>query len=403
MKRRILFVDDEEYVLTALSRSLRRHRVEWEMTFCSDARQALELVERVSFDVVVTDIYMPEVNGIRFLKGLQDRHPAAVRIALSGRIDADTIMSTAGLVHHYLTKPCDSAILEATLIRVLRLRELIDDEPLRALVGGLRSLPILPTVYHQLTERLGAKSTTIRELSDIVIRDPPLAAKTLQLVNSVFYGLRRPISDPVEALTMLGVETLRGLVLTIGVLSQLDSKALGREWASLQRLMNHSIAMAAFAKNIAATESCGKSMLEETFIAALLHDIGILLLIENFPGEYAEIESKMHGDETQRTPLEREMFGVDHGAVGGYLLGLWGLADPVVMAVSHHHQPSIVKPSEFSPLTAVHVAEMLIDLDVLSHHPGGWGGVDLDYISELGLEHRLVIWSELRSSPTKPL
>lgn len=395
MKKRILFVDDEENILTALRRSLRHHRTEWEMDFSSNGRQALELADQQPFDVVVTDIRMPNINGIELLKGLQNRHPATTRIALSGCVDTDTIMNTAGLVHRYLAKPCNSATLEAVLINVLSLRELIDNDRIQALVGGLRSLPTLPAVYHELTEKLSAKSTTVRELSGIIAKDPPLAAKLLQLVNSVFYGLNRSISDPAEALTLLGVETLRGLVLTIGIFSQLDSKTFAAGWNSVQELVNHSIEMAAFGKNVAASEGSGETMIEETFIAALLHDIGMLLLIENFPREYAGIDSQARGDETRRIALEKEAFGADHGAVGGYLLGLWGLADPVVEAVSHHHQPTAAKSSHFSPLTVVHVAEALTGANTASQHADPWEMVNLDYLRALGLEHRLEAWWQL--------
>ncbi len=395
MKRRILFVDDEENVLRALHRSLRRHRTEWEMVFASGGRQALELADQEPFDVVVADMCMSDMNGAELLKELQRRKPAMIRIVLSGRTDKDTIMNAAGLVHRYLTKPCEPGVLEATLIRVLSLQELIGDERLQALVGGLRSLPTLPAVYLELNERLGSESTTVRELGEIVVKDPPLTAKLLQLVNSVFYGLNRSISDPVEALTLLGVDTLRGLVLAVGVFSQFDPKTLTAGGISVQAIWDHSLAVATLAKEIASAENAEKSVREEAFLSAFLHDIGMQILIENFPREYADIETQVRGGKTRLAALEQATFGADHGRIGGYLLGLWGLADSVVEAVSHHHQPTIANSTEFSPLTALYVAEAVTEARVRARYDDPWDAVDLDYLQELGLDHRLEAWRQL--------
>jgi DNA-binding NtrC family response regulator len=114
-KRRILFVDDEPMVLKGLQRSLRKMRNEWEMTFTSSSKQALDILDSGAFDVIVSDLRMPEIDGVQLLAEVKSRHPHVVRIVLSGQVEQESNFNSVKVAHQSLSKPCDADILKHTL------------------------------------------------------------------------------------------------------------------------------------------------------------------------------------------------------------------------------------------------------------------------------------------------
>ncbi len=124
---RILFVDDEPQVLHGLRRLLRPMRDKWAMHFATSAARALELQEAERFDVVVSDIRMPDMDGVELLERIRQTAPDTVRIALSGHSEPKELLRAAGTVHRYLTKPCRPNELRATIERTRALRQVLGD------------------------------------------------------------------------------------------------------------------------------------------------------------------------------------------------------------------------------------------------------------------------------------
>src|SRR5438093_827737 len=115
MKTRILFIDDETLVLQGLQRMLRSMRNDWEMEFVESGAKALERIAQVGFDVVVSDMRMPGMNGAELLAEVMKRNPKTVRLILSGHADKELILKCVGSTHQYLAKPCDPEALKATI------------------------------------------------------------------------------------------------------------------------------------------------------------------------------------------------------------------------------------------------------------------------------------------------
>ena len=106
-RRRILFVDDDEHLLAGLRRGLRSMRHSWEMAFVRGGVEAFARFRERPFDVVVTDMRMPDLDGVELLRRVRDFRPETVRFALSGTYDQETAVGVAGVVHQFLAKPCD--------------------------------------------------------------------------------------------------------------------------------------------------------------------------------------------------------------------------------------------------------------------------------------------------------
>jgi HD-like signal output (HDOD) protein/CheY-like chemotaxis protein len=392
VKKRILFVDDEPFVLGALRRMLHGMRGEWEMEFVASGAQALEQMEEAPFDVVVTDMRMPGMNGAELLNEVMRRHLRTIRIVLSGHVDTDLILKCVNSTHQYLSKPCNSLDIKATVQRACGLENAAENEWLKPLVAQMGRLPSLPSLYVQLVEELNNPSATIEHIAEIVSQDMAMTTKFLKLVNSAFFGLSHPVASPSEAAMYLGIETIKSLVLSIHTFSQFDDLKSGG--FKLDALMHHSLRTAGRAGRIAKLEDYTQKIINECFVGGMLHDIGKLLMAANFPKDYGRVTRLVDGEGFSCCAAEKQIFGVNHASVGGYMLGLWGLPVTVVEAIALHHSPRRTTNPVFGALTAVHAA------NVFEHESGGCfqakvkNELDDSYLAALGLTHRVSAWRQ---------
>lgn len=394
-KKHILFVDDEPLVLKGLQRMLRDMRHEWEMTFLESGAACLEFMAQHPVDVVVSDMRMPGMNGAQLLNLVMQRHPSTVRLILSGHADQELILKCVGSTHQYLSKPCDPQALRATVARVIDLEFSLHNEHLQRLMAQMDHLPSVPALYVEIVERLHDPEVSLEEVGNIIGRDLGMTAKILKLVNSAFFGLRRELASPTEAVTYLGLDTIKSLVLSLEAFSQFDAQRLGG--FSLDALWSHSLRTAALAREIAKLERADKKLMDEAFVSGLLHDAGKAALAFNFPERYAEVMRQTGAHGGQGFEAEQQVFGAHHADAGGYLLGLWGLPMPVVEAILFHHHPASSHNPAFSPLTAVHAANALIRA---AESPGAAPAWDLAYLDRLALGNRIEVWREtLRNGP----
>ena len=148
-KKRILFVDDEINVLQGLKRGLRGMKKEWDMEFASGGKEALDALGSLPIDAVVTDMQMPEVDGLHVLIGALERRPEAIRCVLSGQTKFDVILRAAPATHLVLFKPCDTAAIEQRVRRVMDRNEALKDQSLRKMVAHVAAIPCSPELAMQ--------------------------------------------------------------------------------------------------------------------------------------------------------------------------------------------------------------------------------------------------------------
>ncbi|MEJ2693378.1 MAG: HDOD domain-containing protein, partial [Candidatus Thiodiazotropha sp.] len=265
---RVLFVDDEPNILSGLKRSLRGQRGKWQIYFANSGEEALQLLAETPVDVVVSDMWMPGMNGAKLLNEIARLQPQTIRFVLSGHSDEKSIMSLVGTAHRYLAKPCDPELLKSVLERAFMLCGLLWDDTLKSLIGSIDSLPSYPVIYQKLTSKLGDPDATLRELGRLIAEDPPITAKMLQLVNSSFFGIGRRVSNPEEAASLLGMDTLKSLVLTSGIFRQFETDKAS-ESASLTEIWRRSISVGCLARDIMREEGSDPSQQDDALSAGL--------------------------------------------------------------------------------------------------------------------------------------
>jgi HD-like signal output (HDOD) protein len=349
--KRVLFVDDEPQILDGLRNILRKQRKHWDMVFAIGGQAALHELEQKPFDVVVSDMRMPGIDGVTLLQKVKDKYPGAVRIILSGHAEREAIVSALPVVHQFLSKPCDAETLRSVVERACGLQTLLQSDKLRNVIGNVESLPSVPRAYWDITQAAAKSDASVADIAKIVERDPALTAKVLQLVNSSYFGSGEPQTSVLQSLTHLGIDLIRALSLTAGVFVSVADPAVAG--FSLDDLQNHSMLTARIARRLLSDEKRAA----EAFTAAILHNIGKIVLAIGLPERYAEVLSCSAATGRPNEVVERELLGVTHSEVGAYLLGLWGLPLSIVEAVAYHHQPELIAPTD--TLVALHVADAL--------------------------------------------
>ena len=377
-------------ILQGIQHSLRGMRAEWEVSLANSGAEALETMAQAPFDVVITDMRMPGMDGAQLLDVVKVRFPRTVRIILSGQSDRETILRSVGPSHQYLSKPCDLDELKQRLRRAFALRDMLNDTHLKEVIGRLKTVPSLPALYVAVTEALRSSDSSITDIGNLIAQDMGMSAKVLQLVNSAFFGLSNRVSSPRQAVLLIGIENLKALVLSVQVFSDLGGH-LTRE---LGFLWNHSMSTASFAKAIARVELSSSGVREDAFTAGLLHDVGRLVLASAFGAEYREVLKRAAEPGVLLASCEGDAFGCTHNGVGAYLLGLWGLTDSIVEAVAWHHQPVHAQPNSFSALIAVHAADYYDNQMHVHPFSNETSGMDEALLDQIGLQRQLPSWEK---------
>ena len=352
--RHVLFVDDEPQVLEGLRARLQPLVGKWHMTFVDSGADALARFEQTPHDVIVSDISMPGMDGAQLLHAISERWPATIRIALSGLSDVDQKLRVLPLAHQFLAKPCRPEQLEDAVARSLQLREELTHPRVRAIIGGIRQLPARPQVFARLQVVMARPDASAREVARVIAADTALTVKVLQLANSAFFRRARRISNIEQAVQYLGFQTVRNLVMCAEVFSRWPGR-MRHAAVDLEDLQMHAQRTAAVAQAITAGAHC----CDDTVLAALLHDIGYWILIQECPRELEQAVELALAAGICLTQAEYEILGTSHAEIGAYLLAIWGLPHAVVEAVAHHHQPARVKSVGLDCLSALAVAMAL--------------------------------------------
>ncbi|CCG40033.1 response regulator [Magnetospirillum molischianum] len=390
---RIAFVDDDPHVLRGIRRAMADQEDSWEMEFFASGEEALVEIRRQPFDVVVSDMRMPGMDGATLLSHVRALNPATIRVILSGYADADAVLRTVGPAHTYLAKPCDAETLLKALHRQISLRSLLDTPALHATLAGLTNLPSLPEIYGRLQAELISPDCSPKTVADIIAQDMAMTAQVLKVTNSAYFSAASRITTPLHAVRMLGIEVIQALVLQAGLFRQFAGKP---DLAPLlEALTKRGLEISALAERIAATEGGDVATAKSAQIAAMLADIGGIVLLDAHPAEYQVMLAGLTPDETLHQ-AEIATFGASHAAIGGYLLGLWGFSDLVVEALVYHCAPSACPGRDNLALTALHAASVLGPPSPLLP-PGSRidRKLDMTYLIEARHDGHIPLWRDL--------
>jgi len=398
--KRILFVDDESKILEGLQRMLRPERHRWEMAFASGGAAALSLLEAAPFDVVVSDMRMPGMDGAALLKVVRAKYPNVLRIILSGYSEQASAFNAVSVAHQFLLKPCDQDTLRLAIERATSLNDLMNSKMLAGLVGSVEQLPSMSQTFLEMHDAFNDSNTSIAHVTEIVERDPAMCAKILQLVNSAFFGVIRNVSDIRTAISCLGMSVLQSLVLSVEIFRVFHpSKRI--PGFSMDAVNAHCLTVSRLTAKIG-----GANLLPGLgLFAGLLHDVGKLVLAEAAPDHLARA---IEGSKIDHCPLyvsEENLTGVSHAEVGAYLLSLWGIPHVIVEAVAYHHHPERIPHGHLDLVSSLYFANWIANERESQNAPTTQvcAPLDEELVAKLGVAEKIEEWRLLASPPAPQL
>jgi HD-like signal output (HDOD) protein/CheY-like chemotaxis protein len=327
----VLFVDDDQRVVDGLRRMLRGKARDWQLLVATSGEEALRILAEQQVDAVVSDMRMPGMNGAQLLAAVQRDYPATARIILSGQAERGAVLEAVASAQQFLAKPCDVGAVVAAVRRAVSVRRMLTDGRLQEIIGGIGSLPKPPGVYQELVAVVSSQDFELADVAHVLDGHVATRAEVLRLVNTAFFGLPRHVDTVENAVALLGLDNIQALVLASSLFHtggpvprDLDPAAL--QAAGLRR--------AAVVRRLAVLEGLERHVLDTVVLAALLRDVGLLVLAGAMPEQFAELTAAATraGATTpaELAPLEREAFGCTVTEASACLLGLWGFAELMV-------------------------------------------------------------------------
>ncbi|MCW8955893.1 MAG: HDOD domain-containing protein, partial [Gammaproteobacteria bacterium] len=224
------------------------------------------------------------------------------------------------------------------------------------LVKGVVKLISLPEIFIRVNQVMSDPRHDAKQLGDVISHDPSLTARILRIVNSAFYGLRVKIELVSRAVSVIGEEDLRNLVLATSAVETF--KRIPNELVDIDLFWRHSIHTGIVAKLL--SKHCNILHGERLFVAGLLHDIGKLILYHQEPELSQDILLEASELDGVIFRAEEELLGFNHADVGGALITAWKLADTLKDTITYHHAPLLAR--KYPVETAiVHIANCIVN------------------------------------------
>lgn len=212
----------------------------------------------------------------------------------------------------------------------------------------------LPTIYIKIDEALNSANCSNQYLVDILSEDTALSARLLRLANSAMFSFPSKIDSVSNAITIIGTQQLRALVLASSVMKLF--KDIPEELLNMEMFWRHSIACAVSARIIASLRRAAN--VEYFFLAGLLHDIGRLIMLKQVPSEISQAMQQARQTQQLLYKVEKEILGFDHAKLGGMLLKEWKLPIQLVDSTAFHHNPKR-SPDFRDEVAVIHVADII--------------------------------------------
>ncbi len=327
----ILCIDDDEFMLKATHRLLRRLKPEWEMDFISDPLSWEQHVDpNRPPALILSDLLMPKLQGDELLKQVAQRFPRTVRALITGDSSRDIPALAGANVHFILPKPFTEDDFSYVLDSVERLSHLPLSDEARDKLAGFEDLPVLPSRIRKIHQALRDTDSDLSHIALMVSEEPALVARLLQLANSAYLGFGKPTMSVEVAVNRLGT-TVTGALATCMLSQKVFSQVSAQEH---QEIVERYLKLAGLSRNLSKHLNVSKSRQESTYLAALMSALGELVVME-MGGSQDDIDTL-----STIEPGRRDAF-----VITSYILILWGYSLDIANIV--------LASEESSPMTAM--------------------------------------------------
>ena len=375
-----------------LKKSLKKLKNDFKITYIHDYESVSKYVSEKKVDIIFSELFMNDIDGIDFFDEIKREYPEIVRIFLADKNDKSFLLKAYDVSHQILDKISTPFELISTIERAFKIRKMLKNENLRKIINSIDSLPVLSDTYMRLIRAIQTPNISLKRIGAIIEEDASLTAKILQIANSPIYASHERVTTPYQATVLLGINTIKALIIFVTVFSSTSSNNVMKSNIK-KKIESHSFKVAELTKEFVQRISKERDLLDCAFIGGLLHDFGKIILLE-LNDDYFEMLKKQEDINKTIIDKEIELLGTTHTEIGAYLLGIWGIPDNVIEAVLCHHQPYECQSIYTTVNSALHIANSLVSegdfddiysLDTLSY----------DYLKHVHLKDRLPQFYEI--------
>jgi HD-like signal output (HDOD) protein len=386
-----MFVDDDPMVVRGLARNMSTMGAKMDIIVRTSAADALKTLENEMVDVLITDLCMPGIDGAALLNEVRSRYPTIFRFILSGEAKPEVMLQASRMAHQYLSKPCETAVLHKTIVETLARLGTIKNPEVAKTISQLEGVPSRQASLAEFLRLLNDNSVPLDKIAASLKKDPGLSARLMKVSNSPYFGHSGSVESLDDAIGLLGMDMIVSMAATHKLFAVTPPPAASN--LKLDTLWEHCVYVSSLVRHLGYKLKVPSTVMREAGTAALLHDIGKLVLAYAVPSGLAAAHTRAHADHMPDWQAEYFIFGNHHAEIGGCLLKLWGLPEGVVEAVSMHHTPHHSAETSIGPVTLVHIADTLA-------HAGTSDGtttfLDSAHLKALNLPEDLEYWLGLR-------
>jgi putative nucleotidyltransferase with HDIG domain len=272
-------------------------------------------------------------------------------------------------------------------------------DKLDKMMKDIEKMPSLPVTVTKVLEIANNMDSTAKDLNKVISLDPVLTGKVLQLVNSAYFGTTEKINSIVKAIIMLGINTIKNLALSSAILPIVHSYFTFKKqyFFNMEGYWKHCIGVGVTSKLIAREAGINPRLLEEYFIAGIVHDIGKLVMSFHYPDDYLKAVRMSDSGEFPIKECEEEIFGISHCDIGYELAKKWKLTDELKDVILYHHNPKDVENTKSEKtVNIVYVSNIFCNQNEIGFAGNmSPGFIDNDILKELGISEEILYDNEL--------
>jgi len=350
--KKILFLDDEVNILRAIKRVFRN--LDYECYYASTIEEAINVYLKVEhLDMLVTDIKMPNFDGIKVLKLFKEMSPNTIRVALSGYASTHSITEaiSKNLAKQYFYKPWKNEVFIENVQKMFALEDKFVKLGLFHTVQNFDKVKTIPKLFDKINQMM-LRDASIEEICGVIEEDAAITSNILRIANSAFYAAKT--GNLQQAIMFIGLNNLKQMILSYEMASEdgvIFTKAkFVWQHAVLSNRIFHELYERFYNKKVPPVIGS----------AGLLHDLGQIIMLQIYGEEYYQVVLRQILKEEEIVKVEEETFGTNHTVMGSYFLNWWAFPIGLVEMTLYHHDPleeNIINRKEVALMTlASHMA-----------------------------------------------
>lgn len=329
MGKNILFVDENTLIFDEVKKIFKKS--EYKLIFAESEEKVFDTFKFHKIDIIFCDIDMLRINALQLLNRIKKFYPSVIRVIVSNNNDAKVVR----ILENNIAKACFLKTftrdeIKTTINELFKTQELLSSKDLLFVINSMGKLPTLPEIYIKIN-RMIEDECDISEIASLIEEDPVMTSRILHIANSAYYRLKT--GSVKNAILNLGLVSISNIIVSTVILDYCDTNNSDKEILWKHATLTNKIVIEIYKRLLK------KNIDNMASSAGLLHDIGKIILLKNYPQNYKNVIARVKSEKLSLSKVEKEELKISHEEVGAYLLKWWDIPNPIVEAALYSEKP----------------------------------------------------------------